>query len=39
MSIILYIENEELQPIIAMVKPKDTKVNKELQWLVKSYNA
>ena len=28
-----YIENEELQLIIAMVKPKVAKVNEELQWL------
>ena len=33
-----YIENEELQPIVAMVRPKVAKVNEELQWLVKSCN-
>ena len=33
-----YVENEELQPIVAMVKPKVAKVNEELQWLAKSCN-
>ena len=32
-----YIDNEELQPIVAMVKPKVAKVNEELQWLLKSW--
>ena len=42
MSILPYIETEELQPIVAMVKPivamvkpRVAKVNEELQWLVK----
>lgn len=34
----IYIESEDLQPIVTMVKPKVAKVNEELQWLVKSYN-
>ena len=33
-----YIESEELQPIVVMVKPQVAKINEELQWLVKSYN-
>lgn len=33
-----YIESEELQPIVAMVKQRVAKVHEELQWLVKSYN-
>ena len=31
-----YIESEELQPIVVMVKPQVAKISEELQWLVKS---
>ena len=33
------IENEVLQIIFAMDKPRIVKVNEELQWLVKRYNS